>query len=158
MSVVFLSLGSNLGDSKQILEQAIEELKKIGTVVAVSSFYKTEPVGLKDQPWFLNCVVKIETEFEPLTLLHETQKIENIFWRERNIHWGPRTLDMDILFYDDLILNSTELILPHPRLHERKFVLQPLCEIDAQKIHPLFLQTLETLLHTTIDTASIFKI
>lgn len=148
MAIIFLGLGSNLGDSEHILTQSIEEIKKIGTLLAVSSFYKTEPVGFIDQPWFLNAVVKIETTLEPVALLHETQKIENMFGRERTIHWGPRTLDIDILFYDDVIVETEELCIPHPLLHERKFVLEPFHEIDPEFVHPKIKKNIHELLET----------
>ena len=155
MAEVFLGLGSNIGDSRQILKNAIEELKKIGTVVAVSSFYKTEPVGVKDQPWFVNCVVKIETELEPIALLQETQKIENMFGRERTLHWGPRTLDIDILFYDTLVVQTPELKIPHPCLHERRFVLEPLMEIEPKKMHPALQKTVQDLFQNLSDLSEV---
>ena len=155
MAEIFLGLGSNIGDSRQILKNASEELKKIGRVVTVSSFYKTEPVGVKDQPWFLNCVLKMETFLEPLVLLHEIQKVENMFARERKIHWGPRTLDIDILFYDDVILYTLELTLPHPRLHERRFVLEPLVEIEPGKMHPALQKIVQDIFQNLSDLSEV---
>lgn len=129
----FVALGANLGDREGVLQAALARMNEIGVrVTAVSSFYETEPQGLADQPWFLNAVVCCETELEPLVLLEALRTVERDFGRVRNeedVRNGPRTLDLDILLYDDVRLQSQELTIPHPRLLQRRFVLQPLLEI-----------------------------
>lgn len=131
-----LSLGSNLGDRLLYLHGALQELERAGDVSleAISSVYETDPVGFEDQPAFLNIAVRISTLMTPFELLHACQDVENHFQRERTVHWGPRTLDIDLLTYDDLILNTTELVLPHPRMLEREFVQIPLRELDTGEV------------------------
>ena len=139
-----LSLGSNLGDRQNIFSSACGKLADLPQtrVIAVSSFYETEPVDSPpDSPPFLNTVVLLETALEPLELLRETQSIENTFGRTRSIPNAPRTLDIDILFYNNLILNTPELTLPHPRAHLRRFVLEPLAEILPDLVLPKQTQT-----------------
>ena len=125
----YVSLGSNLGDSLQTLREAAAALGGLGTVVAASPVYETDPVGLKDQPAFLNAVVELDTTLEPLPLLDALLAIETDSGRERGIRFGPRTLDLDLIWYDGRRLESDRLTLPHPRAHEREFVLRPLCDI-----------------------------
>ena len=126
----YLSLGSNLGDRLGNLRQATRLLEAAGLPLrAASSIFETEPVDFADQGWFLNCVVEIATTIPPLALLQEAQQIESQLGRERTIPRGPRTLDVDILLYGDLILESPELTIPHPRMLLRRLVLEPLREI-----------------------------
>ncbi|MFZ7133536.1 MAG: 2-amino-4-hydroxy-6-hydroxymethyldihydropteridine diphosphokinase [Eubacteriales bacterium] len=134
MHNVFLSLGSNLGDKKQNMDKAILLLKDCSHihVKKVSSYYETEPVGYTQQDWFLNSVVQIATTLEPYPLLEYCHYIEQQLKRERKIHWGPRTIDVDILLFDDLVHSDGALILPHPRMQERAFVLIPLLEISPE--------------------------
>ena len=126
-----LSLGSNMGDRKKTLDDAIEVIRSNEAVsdLKCASFYETEPVGYLDQPWFLNTCVSIETTMEPLELLDFVQGIEKDFHRERTIRWGPRTLDIDIITYGDITMNTKRLTLPHPRYKERAFVLVPMSEL-----------------------------
>lgn len=134
MAISFLSLGSNLGDRLDHLSKAITALAnqpKI-KVLKVSSVYQTKPVGGPEQEDYLNAVVKIQTELSALELLDVTQSIENNEGRIREVRWGPRTLDIDVLTYDDLISADEKLTLPHPRISERAFVLVPFFEIDPQ--------------------------
>lgn len=134
MAISFLSLGSNLGDRLDHLSKAITALAnqpKI-KVLKVSSVYQTKPVGGPEQDDYLNAVVKIQTELSALELLDVTQSIENNEGRIREVRWGPRTLDIDVLTYDDLISADEKLTLPHPRISERAFVLVPFFEIDPQ--------------------------
>ncbi len=130
----YLALGANLGDREATLQAALARMNELGIrVAAVSSFYETAPQGFTDQPWFLNGVVRCETVLEPIALLHALRTIESDFGRLRGIEAvrnGPRTLDLDILLYDNLQLNLLDLIIPHPRLLERRFVLEPLLEIE----------------------------
>lgn len=135
---VYLSLGSNLGDSGKNLLDAVRELVKRGLrIVDISGIYITEPIGFKEQPDFLNLVLIAEADLEPLELLHEIAEIEKLLGRVREIHWGPRTIDIDILYYGDRTLDSPELTIPHPRINERAFVLAPLMEIDREKFELL---------------------
>lgn len=143
----YLGLGSNMGDKKKYLEDAIEQLNQERDikVTKVSGFYETEPYGYLEQDSFLNaciCIETLETERELLDTLHEIEKRAK---RERVIHWGPRTLDLDILLYDDSVVDSEDLVIPHRELHKRMFVLEPLCEIAGYVRHPLFLLTMEQL-------------
>ena len=126
-----LSLGSNMGDRKKTLEDAIKILEASSeiTELKTASFYETEPVGYEDQPWFLNTCVSFMTTLEPLELLDLTQSIEQEFHRERTIHWGPRTLDIDIIKYGDIKMDTKRLTIPHPRYTERAFVLAPMSEL-----------------------------
>lgn len=125
-----LSLGSNLGDSEGELNEAIERLTELGEVIARSSMYRTAPWGPTDQPDFVNCVVILETELDPLALLGRCHEIEDAFHRTRELRWGPRTLDIDIVTYGEVVSESPELTLPHPRAQLRAFVLVPWLEID----------------------------
>ena len=126
-----LSLGSNMGDRKKTIEDAIEVLKENTGIydLKCASFYETEPVGYLDQPWFLNTCVSFNTTLEPLELLDFVQGIERAFHRERTIRWGPRTLDIDIITYGDIKMDTKRLTLPHPRYRERAFVLVPMSEL-----------------------------
>ena len=125
----YISLGSNLGDSLQTLRQAAVALGGLGAVVAASPVYETDPVGLTEQPAFLNAVVELDTTLEPLPLLDALLAIEAESGRERSIRFGPRTLDLDLIWYDGRRLESDRLTLPHPRAHEREFVLRPLADL-----------------------------
>lgn len=135
----FLSLGTNLGDRQGYLKAAIESLKKNAiNLLALSPIYETEPIGVLDQPNFLNMVIKIETDLTPEELLKVTMEIEQEQHRVRVKRWGPRTLDIDILFYDDLVIdNPPTLLVPHPRASERAFILLPLNDIAPNFIHPI---------------------
>ncbi len=148
-ATVYIALGSNEGDRELHLLRAVAEIGKLpGTkVTALSSFYETEPVGGVPQANFFNGVVRIRTEYRPLQLLAELQRIEtDLFHRKSGIQWGPRPIDLDILFYNDEIIVDNRLVIPHRRLHERRFVLQPLTEIDRSLVHPLLHKTVADLL------------
>jgi 2-amino-4-hydroxy-6-hydroxymethyldihydropteridine diphosphokinase len=117
-----------------------------------SPFYTTEPVGFKDQDWFVNTVINIETSLTPFQLLDRLKSIEQDAGRTNDsIKFGPRILDLDILIYDDRILNSPRLVLPHPRMHKRRFVLKPFCDIDPQKVHPVLKKNMQYLLRCLND-------
>lgn len=133
MKIAYLGIGGNIGDTKTNIEETIELLENSDDikVTKTSSFYETEPVGYTDQAWFLNVVVEIETSLEPLKLLDYCQKIENELKRERTIRWGPRTIDVDILLYEDFSSDSQILTVPHPRMTERAFAMIPLYEINS---------------------------
>ena len=130
-SRAFLALGSNLGDRKRNLTEAVREISHLGKtgLLAVSNIYETDPVGYLEQDRFLNMAVMIETCLEPVELLCKLQEIENLLKRVRGIHWGPRTIDIDILLYDDLKVNLPYLQIPHPRMLQRAFVMVPLRDI-----------------------------
>ena len=138
-SDAFIALGSNEGDRELNLLRGVAEIGKLaGTrITALSGFYDTEPVGPVSQENFLNAVLKLATDFSPRQVLDELQRIETaVFRRERTVHWGPRPIDLDILFFGDRVLDQQGLTIPHPRLHERRFVLIPLAEIAPDLIHP----------------------
>lgn len=135
MHQAVLSLGSNLGDRYENLAEGAAYLSTHGlTLIDCSSVYETEPVGYTDQPDFLNIVLRVATVLAPLDLLEVCQQAERARLRERTVHWGPRTLDVDILLYDEVIMDDPVLTLPHPRMAERAFVLGPLAEMDAALI------------------------
>ncbi|HYG99516.1 MAG TPA: 2-amino-4-hydroxy-6-hydroxymethyldihydropteridine diphosphokinase [Terriglobales bacterium] len=138
---VYLSLGSNVGDREQNLRSAVDRLRELGEVKAVSSVYETEPVEYTAQPWFLNAAVAIETELMPKQLLARLLAIEQAMGRKRTIAKGPRVIDLDILFFGKSIVETQELTIPHPALHERRFVLEPLAEIAPDVRHPVLKQT-----------------
>ena len=142
MTTAFLGLGSNLGDRAAALDEALARLEQRGVhTVRRSSRYLTEPVGGPPQPWFLNMVVEVETSMVAEDLLSTCLTIENGMGRVRTEPWGPRTVDIDILLYDRVVRDAPELTLPHPRLHERRFVLEPLAEIAPTVTHPRLLAT-----------------
>ena len=143
--LVYLSLGSNLGDREANLRAAIERLAAVGEVTAVSPFYETEPVDFTRQPWFLNCAVGLQTEKMPKQLLGALQAIEKAMGRQRTQPKGPRVIDLDILLFGTSIVDTTGLTIPHPALHERRFVLEPLAEIAPEQRHPVFKRTVREL-------------
>ena len=135
---VVIALGSNLGDREATLVDAINQLATIITVVKVSTFHETAPVGGPEQPDYLNAVLIGESELEPTVLLRKMQEIELAAGRQRIERWGARTLDLDLIAADDLVIESEFLTLPHPRAHERRFVLDPWLEIDSEAYLPGF--------------------
>lgn len=147
MKIAYLSLGSNLGDRVANLRQAIHQLDGLGAVQAVSSFYETEPVEvMQEQPWFLNCIVALETELDPRELLDRILALELTMGRRRIEPKGPRTIDIDIVLFGDAVINSPELTVPHPGLQQRRFVLEPLAEIAAEIQHPVLKRSARELL------------
>jgi 2-amino-4-hydroxy-6-hydroxymethyldihydropteridine diphosphokinase len=143
----YLGLGSNLGHLQENLKQAIAALARVGEVRRVSGFYETEPLGVQDQPRFLNAVVLLETSLDPRSLLKELKKIEREQGRSAGgPHWGPRVLDLDILSFDDLILAEQDLTIPHSEMERRRFVLEPLSEIAPGWVHPVSQKSVEVLL------------
>ena len=136
MARAYLSLGSNMGDKKAFLEEGVELLNTYPEirVTGQSSFYETDPVGYLDQDVFINIGLEIETSFEPEALLEACQSVENKLHRRRVIRWGPRTVDIDIIFYDDIKIKSEKLEIPHPRAFERAFVMVPIYEINKKLV------------------------
>jgi 2-amino-4-hydroxy-6-hydroxymethyldihydropteridine diphosphokinase len=143
--VVYFSLGSNLGDREANLREAIRHLGAIGRVLAISSFYETEPVEFTGQPWFLNCALGLETEKMPKQLLAAVLQIEQDMGRHRVQKKGPRTIDIDILLFGTSKVDTRDLKIPHPAMHERRFVLEPLAEIAPDERHPVLKRTLREL-------------
>jgi 2-amino-4-hydroxy-6-hydroxymethyldihydropteridine diphosphokinase len=138
MHKAFIALGSNLGDKRKNIEIAIEKLKEKGiNILKVSSIIETEPYGYKDQDSFLNAVCLVETSLDPFSLLRVLLNIEEEMGRKRIFKWGPRNIDLDIIFYDDLVIESEELIIPHPDAHNRTFVMGPISEIEPDFVHPV---------------------
>lgn len=139
-SKVYIAAGSNLGNKEETLKEAIDKIdkRKDCVVTKVSNFYTTDPVGYEDQDKFVNCVFEIDTLQTPSELMDTLLEVEKDFKRERIIRWGPRTLDLDIIFYDDIISYDEHILIPHPRAHERQFVMKPMCDINPYYVHPIY--------------------
>jgi 2-amino-4-hydroxy-6-hydroxymethyldihydropteridine diphosphokinase len=153
---IYIGLGSNLGNRLENIRKAIELMKEQGIeIVKESSIYETEPMGYKEQGWFLNSVVKGKTELSPRRVWKRLEKIEKLMGREREIKWGPRIIDLDILFYGDKILNGKELQIPHSELHKRRFVLVPLEEIAPELVHPVLNKSIRELLGELKDNSEV---
>ncbi len=150
---VYLSVGSNLGDPAGNCRLGIESLCADPdiTLLQQSPFYKTQPVDYLEQNWFVNAAILIDTPLSPQELLSATQAIQRRTGRKSDtIRFGPRILDLDIIFFDQLILTSPELTIPHPRMHKRRFVLQPICDIDPTVIHPVLEKSVQDILNQLV--------
>lgn len=148
-AISYIGIGSNVGDKIDNCIKVISEIEKIdkNKIIAISSLYKTEPIDYIKQDWFVNCVVKIETDLTPYSLLSDLQDVEKRLGRKKGVKWGPRTIDLDILIFNSLIIDDDKLKIPHPRMHERRFVLEPLSEIDENLIHPIIKKSIRILLN-----------
>lgn len=159
MYTTYLLLGSNLGDSRKYLSDAISEIEsKIGTINAKSSLYQTASWGKQDQPDFINQVIELSTSLNPADLLKGILEIENIFGRQRLEKWGSRTIDIDILLFEDQLVNSPDLIIPHPYLSVRRFSLMPLSEIAPDLLHPISKKSITELLLELTDDLFVKKL
>ena len=157
----YIALGSNLGDRELNLLRAVAEVGRLpgSRVTALSSFYETSPVGDVKQDAFYNAVLRLSTGLEPRTLLTHLLRIEDeSFKRVRTVHQGPRRMDLDLLLYGDRIINEEDLVVPHPRLTERRFVLQPLCEMAPDLLHPLTGKSIRELLASLESDESVVKL
>ena len=152
----YVALGSNLGDKEANLRRALELLQQRGVeVVKTSSFICTEPYGVTDQPQFLNGVCEVRTSLVPLALLHTLLEIEQEMGRVRLRHWGERNIDLDLLLYEDVVMDTPELKLPHPDMQNRDFVLLPLAEIAPELVHPILQKSIEELSNLYISKRAV---
>lgn len=152
MHTVYLSLGSNVGDRQRHLNDALDLLRAAGVdIVRVSTVYETEPQELRTQPWFLNLVAEGRTRLYPVQLLHTIQRVERRLGRKRLVDKGPRTIDIDILLFGNSVIDTEELQVPHPRMADRRFVLEPLAELKPDLRHPVTRRSIRELLENVLD-------
>ncbi len=152
--IAYICAGSNMGSRMENCQAGIDAIMKngVGLVKSMSAFYKTSPVDYKDQEWFVNVVFKMETGLDPLNLLKKLKKIEKDAGRsDESVRFGPRLIDMDIIFYDDIVIDLVELVIPHPRMHKRAFVLTGFCDIDPDVVHPVLKKDVRYLLSNIKD-------
>lgn len=156
MVTTYLSAGSNLGNRETHLRHGIRMLEEAGVLPArISSLYETEPVGYLDQPWFLNLVIEARTALEPVNLLAACRSAEAAEGRVATFRNGPRPLDLDILLYGSVVLQTPELVIPHPRLSRRRFVLEPLAEVAPELVHPVLRKSVRSLLEHCPDKSRV---
>ncbi len=156
MNTVYIQLGSNIGERESFITKSMYKVEDdIGKIITASSIFETTAWGNENQNNFLNSVIKIKTPFDAFTILQKSQEIENNLGRERSDKWGERTIDIDILFYNNKIINTKELTVPHPLIQKRKFVLVPLSEIAPNYMHPILKKNISTLLSECKDTQKV---
>jgi 2-amino-4-hydroxy-6-hydroxymethyldihydropteridine diphosphokinase len=157
--VAYICLGSNLGDRAAHIKKALKELEEKGIVIEkVSSLYSTEPVEVQHQPWFLNLVAEIATSLSAEELLNLCQQVERKLGRSTKGDMAPRTIDIDILFYGDKVVQKANLQIPHPRMHVRLFMLEPLCEIAPAFVHPIYKKTISQLITDLKNSSKVIKL
>ena len=158
--IAYIGVGSNIGDKAHRCEQGIAEILRVGRtkLLAKSSLYKTQPLGHLSQDWFVNGVIKIETDLEAPVLFRSMKEIETQLGRHKTFRWGPRTLDLDLLLFDDQIIDTEGLCVPHPRIQERQFILIPLAEIDRHLIHPVLRKSVQELLENLKQDQGVEKL
>jgi len=158
--IAYIGIGSNVGNKVDQCEKAISEILKVDRhkLLVKSSLFKTKPIGYTSQDWFVNGVIKIETDLEPLDLLRVLKTIESQLGRKETFRWGPRMIDLDILIFDDREMRTEDLQIPHPLLHERQFVLVPLAEIDRDLVHPVLEKTIGELLKNLKEDQGVEKL
>jgi 2-amino-4-hydroxy-6-hydroxymethyldihydropteridine diphosphokinase len=156
MNTVYIQLGSNIGERESFITKSMHKVEDdIGKIITASSIFETTAWGNENQNNFLNSVIEIKTPFDAFTILQKSQEIENNLGRERSDQWGERTIDIDILFYNNKIINTKELTVPHPLIQKRKFVLVPLSEIAPNYMHPILKKNISTLLSECKDTQKV---
>lgn len=158
MPNAYIGIGSNQGNRIDYCDRAITAITKFAVIKSLSSVYETEPAGVIDQPDFINCVVEIETGLDPYELLSKLLDVENELGRKRVGAGGPRTIDLDLIFYGDLTIEGEDLVIPHPRAHLRRFVLEPLCEIAPDFVHPILSVSVWKLLHDLEEKKRVNKV
>ena len=152
MATIYVGIGSNVGDRKANCRRAVKLMNESGmTVIKESSLYETEPWGVKEQPLFINMAAIAQTDLSPDASLTALKCIEKEMGRQETSMWGPRCIDLDILFYDDIVMSGKDLSIPHPLLHQREFVLLPLCEIAPDKMHPVLKKSIRQLRKEVCD-------
>jgi len=158
--IAYIGIGSNIGDKLSNCEKAISEILRADRhkLLVKSSFFKTQPMGYTAQDWFVNGVIKIETNLEAHELLRALKTIEAQLGRTETLRWGPRTIDLDVLFFDDIEIHTEELQIPHPLIQNRQFVLVPLAEIDRNLVHPIFKKTIQQLLNDLNENQGVEKL
>lgn len=156
MGIVYIGLGSNLGDRVGNIQKALNMMRENNELSAVSSLYETEPEGYENQEWFLNAAAGLKSDLPPQELLNLLKGIERSIGRSKSERWGPREIDLDVLLYDQLCFESPDITIPHPRMHQRKFVLAPLAEIAPDVIHPVLCKTIGMLL-AELQTSKIVR-
>ena len=156
MNTVYIQLGSNIGERESFITKSMHKVEDdIGKIITASSIFETTAWGNENQNNFLNSVIEIKTPFDAFTILQKSQEIENSMGRKRKEKWGKRTIDIDILFCNNEIINTKELIIPHPLIQQRKFVLVPLSEIAPNYMHPILKKNMSTLLSECKDTQKV---
>lgn len=158
--IAYIGIGSNIGDKLNNCKKAISEILRVDhhKLLAKSSLFKTQPVGYTSQDWFVNGVIKIETDLEAPELLHSLKTIESQMGRSESFRWGPRTIDLDILFFDTIEIQTEDLQIPHPLIQNRRFVLVPLVEIDRNLTHPVLKKTIQELLTNLREDQGVEKL